>query len=133
MARFAPALSPTRAFLVTSIVILLVSTAHAQITNVTDDTSTPIPGAGHDYIHLLSETVNPANGSVSLRIQLPMAKGRGIQVPFYVGYDSNSVSHLESPTPGQLGWASNNGYLSQGGVAIFSPHGKRWHPDAVYW
>jgi len=37
----------------------------AQITNVTNQTSTPIPGAGHDYIHMLNETVNPANGSVS--------------------------------------------------------------------
>ena len=53
------------------------SSARAQITNVDDTTSTPSPGAGHDYIHLLSETVNPANGSVSLRIEVPMPKGRG--------------------------------------------------------
>jgi len=32
--------------------------ASAQVTNVDDTTSTPIPGAGHDYIHELSETVN---------------------------------------------------------------------------
>jgi len=121
MARFEVMLPSARALLVTSIAILLLSTAHAQITNVTDVTSTPIPGAGHDYIHLLSETVNPANGSVSLRIQLPMAKGRGIQVPFYVGYDSNSVSFLESPTPGQLGWASNTTRYSGGGGNIQSP------------
>ena len=43
---------------------LLASLAFAQITNVTNDTSTPIPGAGHDYVKLLSQTVNPANGSV---------------------------------------------------------------------
>ena len=50
--------------------------AHGQsttgVTNVDDTTSVPIPGAGHDYIKMLSETVNPANGSVSLRIQLPI-------------------------------------------------------------
>jgi hypothetical protein len=103
------------------------SAVQAQITNVTDDTSTPIPGAGHDYIHLLSETVNPANGSVSLRIQLPVAKGRGIEVPFYVGYDSNGVSHLSSPSPGQLSWASNNGRLSQGGGNIQPP----WQAPAL--
>jgi hypothetical protein len=51
---------------------LTVVSARAQITNVTNDQSTPIPGAGHDYIHLLSETVNPSNGSVSIRIQPPM-------------------------------------------------------------
>jgi len=36
------------------------SSARAQITNVDDTTSTPIPGAGHDYIHLLSETAGGA-------------------------------------------------------------------------
>src|ERR1019366_2835845 len=58
----------------------------AQIANVDDTTSTPIEGAGHDHIHLLSETVNPANGSVSLRIELPTPKGRGIGLPFAVAY-----------------------------------------------
>ncbi len=42
--------------------------AHGQITKVTNDQSTPIPGAGHNYIKLLSETVNPSNGSVSLSL-----------------------------------------------------------------
>src|SRR5260370_25888333 len=85
-----------RLLIAACVALLLSSLGYAQVANVNDVTSTPIPGAGHDYIHLLSETVNPANGSVSLRIQLPMAKGRGIQVPFYVGYDSNSVSFLGS-------------------------------------
>ena len=54
--------------------LLLVASpgARGQITNVDDTTSTPIEGAGHDYIKALSETVNPANGSVSLSIQLPI-------------------------------------------------------------
>ncbi len=33
---------------------------------MTGDTMMPIPG-GHDYIHMLGETVNPANGSVTTR------------------------------------------------------------------
>jgi len=81
--------------------------AHGQVTNVDDTTSTPIPGAGHDYIKMLSETVNPANGSVSLRIQLPIPKGRGITPSFSIAYDSNSVNHLEPTTPGFAAWASN--------------------------
>jgi hypothetical protein len=31
----------------------------AQITNVTNDQATPIPGVGHDYIKMLNETVSP--------------------------------------------------------------------------
>lgn len=53
---------------------LLVPASEAQITNVTNDTATPVEGAGHNYIKLLSETVNPASGSLSLRIQLPVPR-----------------------------------------------------------
>jgi hypothetical protein len=38
----------------------LTSAGRCQINNVGDDTSTPIEGAGHDYLKMLSETVNPA-------------------------------------------------------------------------
>jgi hypothetical protein len=96
--------------------LMVVFSAQAQITNVKDDTSTPTPGVGHDYIHLLSETVNPANGSVSLRIQVPVAKGRGITIPFSIAYDSNGVHHIAAGTnPGYSTWLSSSGYLSQGG------------------
>jgi len=55
--------------------------------------NTPVPGSGHDYIKMLDETVNPANGSVSLRIEAPVPKQRGdVNFPFYVfGYDSGGV------------------------------------------
>jgi hypothetical protein len=100
------------------------SSAHAQITNVDDTTSTPIPGAGHDYIHLLSETVNPSNGSVSLRIAFPMPKGRGVSLPFSMAYDSNSLHHLVPgfyPHYGTAGWQSNKSSLGQGGWSYSLP------------
>ena len=94
------------------------SSASAQITNVTNDQSTPTPGAGHDYVHLLSEIVNPSNGSVSIRIQPPMPKGRNLTIPFAFAYDSNGVHRWvpNGPTtgPGSVVWHSNIGYLSQG-------------------
>lgn len=65
--------------------------ASAQITNVNDATSTPTPGVGHDYIKMLNETVNPANGSVSLRVEAPVPKGRGPTMPFSFDYDSNGA------------------------------------------
>ena len=97
------------------------SIAEAQITNVTDTTSTPIPGAGHDYIHLLSETVSPSNGSVSVRIQVPMPKGRGITIPFSFAYDSNGIEHLVPAALGHALWLSNTGYVSQGGWSYSVP------------
>jgi hypothetical protein len=67
--------------------------AHAQFTSVGGSTSTPVPGAGHNYIQLLNETVDPGSGSLSLRLGVPIPPGRGLTVPFFFGYDSNGV-HL---------------------------------------
>jgi hypothetical protein len=90
------------------LLLLAAPAAHGQITNVDDTTSTPIEGAGHDYIKAMGETVNPANGSLSVRIQLPIPKGRGITPTFSIGYDSNSANHIEpGATLGTAIWASN--------------------------
>src|SRR5690242_5636611 len=70
------------------------SSALAQIQSTGSTTSTPIQGAGHDYIKMLGETVNPASGSLSVRIQLPTPKGRGATMPFSLAYDSNGVTFL---------------------------------------
>src|SRR5258708_2433629 len=70
--------------------ILLLSFAysvHAQGNRLGDEGSRLIAGAGHDYIHGLSETVNPANGSLSIKIALPTPKGRGISFPFALTYN----------------------------------------------
>src|SRR6185312_3488603 len=122
MARFY--LFPFRTLILLCVCAVSFSLAQAQIANLADDTSTPIPGAGHDYIHAFSETVNPANGSVSLRIEVPMPKGRGITLPFSFGYDSNSVHHLLPgyyPSYGTVNWVSNTGYLAQGGWSYALP------------
>lgn len=76
--------------------LLICSVCFAQAQG--DSVSTPIPGAGHDYIHMLDETVNPANGSLSIRIQLPIPKSRGITLPFAFTYDSNRSYSLMSNT-----------------------------------
>jgi RHS repeat-associated protein len=100
---------------------LACSVVYGQITSIGDDTSVPIQGVGHDYIKMLDETVNPANGSVSLRIQVPVPKGRGITIPFGFNYDTNGVNHLAQVAPGQATWQSNTSYLSQGGWSYAVP------------
>jgi RHS repeat-associated protein len=108
-------------FLVPVALLALVFSASAQIENVTDSTSTPIPGAGHDYIKMFSETVNPANGSVSIRIQTPTPSGRGISLPFSFAYDSNGASHVTTDGHGLTSWVDNNAYLSRGGWSYSTP------------
>src|SRR5450432_437657 len=63
----------------------------AQRLQVGDDNSVPIAGSGQDYIHLLNETVNPANGTLNLRFPLPVPKGRGITLPAALTYNSNVI------------------------------------------
>lgn len=111
---------------IAAMVLFVVPVCWAQITNVTEDQAPPTPGVGHDYIHMLSETVNPATGSVSIRISVPAPPGRKLMVPFSFNYDSNSALHLSaafrsSQAGVALGWAGNASYLGQGGWSYGVP------------
>jgi RHS repeat-associated protein len=77
--------------LIALVCLLFTSASHAQLLAVTDTTSTPIAGVGHDYLNSLSDVVNPANGSVSVRIGVSVPSGRGIAIPFSFTYDSGGV------------------------------------------
>src|SRR5215470_4929030 len=102
------------------ILLLVLSTASGfgQVTSVTADQAPPIPGAGHDYIHLLSETVSPAFGSVNIRIGIPMPPGRAGTVPFAFQYDSGGSLHFTATanTP-----TDNTSYLGRGGWSYIFP------------
>jgi YD repeat-containing protein len=101
-----------------------------QITNVTADQAPPIPGVGHEYIKMLNETVNPATGSVSIRISLPVPASRGFSIPFAFGYDSNSEHHRSGPST----FWDNSSYLGEGGWSYvvptlsFNPHTIQYVP-----
>ena len=56
--------------------------SRAQVEQVTNIAATPIPGVGHDYLGMLSDTVDPANGQLSLRIATPTPAGRRLKLPF---------------------------------------------------
>jgi RHS repeat-associated protein len=106
-----------------AIVLLSASTPRAQIINVTNNTSTPIPGAGHDYIKMLAETVNPANGALSLRINLQPPLGRQLNLPFFVSHDSNGVHFPSTNTSASpsLTWHTSFSDISQGGWSYTLP------------
>lgn len=109
-------------FLLVLAFLALASFTHAQITELDDMTSAPIPGAGHDYINLLSESVNPANGTVNLSLKLPMPKGRGFSLPFSFEYNSGSVAHLTpAPGVGLMYWQDNISEVARDGWAYVIP------------
>lgn len=78
------------------LVFTLAPACLAQLPTVTNATSTPIPGAGHDYLGGPAETVNPASGAVSIRIPVTVPRGRGITLPFSFAYDSSGVNYLSN-------------------------------------
>jgi len=65
--------------------------ATAQVEFISNATSTPLPGTGHNYLGMFNETVNPSNGSVSLRIGAPTPPGRRMKLPFSISYDSGGL------------------------------------------
>jgi hypothetical protein len=73
-----------------AVTLFLASACWAQLPPASDTTSPPNPGVGHDYIHAPVETVNPANGSVSIRIPVRVSPGRELTIPLSVAYDSTS-------------------------------------------
>lgn len=61
---------------------------------------TPAPTAyGHFLLGTLSALVNPADGSLTVSLPVPVPKGRGPYVPFAFRYSSNEVNHLEPIGP----------------------------------
>lgn len=101
------------------VLLVLSNTAGlAQVTSVAADQAPPIPGAGHDYINLLSETVSPAFGSVNVRISVPVPPGREITVPFSFEYDSSGSLHFSAAGSGPT---DNTGYLGRGGWSYVVP------------
>ncbi len=94
-------------------VFLTVPSLRAQVTNVDSTINiavAPSPGSGHDYVKMLNETVNPANGSVSLRVEAPVPKQRGdVNFPYYIfGYDSGGVSLPQ----GSVVWSNSSASLT---------------------
>jgi hypothetical protein len=93
------------------ILSLLAPAGRAQRLTNGDDVSVPEPASGHDYIGLLNDTVNPANGSLQLQFHLPVPKGRGITLPASLTYNSNAMYIY--PMLGSTGWNSTAGLSGQ--------------------
>jgi lysozyme family protein len=90
-----------------------------MLNSVNNQTQTPIAGAGHDYQHLLGETVNFSNGSVSLKMGFPVPSGRGITYHPVWSYNSAAVNPLDAvggntPTwdnPTNHPWPTKGNYI----------------------
>ena len=74
--------------------VLASSPVMAQVPDPVVAAQAPVPGSGHNYIGLANETVNPADGSLTFDLPLPLPPGRGISLPFSIHYDSGLMTVL---------------------------------------
>lgn len=80
---------PLISLLVLISVCLLGISANCQILTTSLPTTPVQPNIPHDYIYGINEAVNPANGSVSIRIPVPVPAERSLNFPIYAfTYDS---------------------------------------------
>lgn len=77
------------------------SNAQTSSGTVNGETATPIPNVGHDYIHMLSETIDPSTGSVNLHIAFPVENSRGLTLPLSLSYSTSGLFVLTNGQPGQ--------------------------------
>ena len=80
-------------------------TVWGQDNSVNNLTIRPTAGSGHDYIQMLDEIVNPANGSVSIRIRIPAPPSRGFTLPLFIAYNSNGSLNLTDNGIGDASFA----------------------------
>lgn len=112
-------------YLITILSIAL--SCQAQSNDVTPTTATPVSGSGHDYIHLMNETVNPVNGSVDIRIPVPLPAGRQLSIPFAITYNTDTAFFLTPISPtysnpyGEMDWVSSKTFLASGGWTYTAP------------
>jgi hypothetical protein len=95
-----------------------------QDTGITNRTATPTSG-GHDYIQLLDETVDPVNGSLSLRIKLPTPAGRGLTQGAGYNYDSSSLYTFSYPS------LNSSGFVAEGVGAVTLPPENVSHSELL--
>jgi len=108
----------------------------AQIVAPSDTVASPIPGVGHDYIKMLSETVNPENGAVNLNIAIPTPPGRQLNFPFSIQYNSNQTLFLAPAyiLPYGVAWFSGIAEFDSGAWSYSVPNlSRRPYLSTVYW
>lgn len=91
----------TAGLMILAVLGTITAIASAQTTTITSDVSRPVQGVGHNYISSFAETVNPANGSLSISLPLPTPKSRVFTLPLSLMYNSGQVNHFQSAAPGE--------------------------------
>ncbi len=113
-------MAKVRVFLIVLFSLFAAVTTHAQLPNATDITATPSAG-DHDYLHSQIETVNPANGSLSVRIPVSVPTGRQLTPAVSIAYDSNGAFYMLAQGSGPAYHGQTLAIGTQGGWSFTYP------------
>src|ERR1039458_3522760 len=64
------------------LILLFARNCGGQVVDPVTMAQAPVPGVGHHYIGMGTETVNPADGSVNFDLPILTPAGRGLCFPF---------------------------------------------------
>lgn len=79
----------------------------AQVVDPVTSAQAPVPGVGHHYIGMGTETVNPADGSVNFDLPIQTPGGRGLSFPFGIHYAEGEPFYLTNGGSGStFGWTT---------------------------
>ncbi len=95
--------------------LLVPSFLRAQAADPVTAGQAPIPGSGHHYMGLGSETVNPPDGSLSFDLPLSPPAGRQLSFPFGIRYGSPELWYLSGQSTPVLKWYAPPQPLGQNG------------------
>jgi hypothetical protein len=89
-------------------IVLFNAVAYCQVPDPATAAQQPIPGSGHDYIRLGSETVNVATGIPSFELPINTPPGRGLSFPFGIRYSAAEPYYMGT-RPNGVAWIASPG------------------------
>ena len=95
-----------KAILVFLMALVLSKHCSAQVIDPVTAQQQPIPGAGHNYIGIGSETVNPADGSISFDLPIQPPAGRLLSFPFAIRFNSSAPFYLTNNEGSHFFWTT---------------------------
>jgi hypothetical protein len=78
--------------------------SNAQVPDPSIVAMAPIPNAGHEYIGMAAETVNPQDGSLTIDLPLQTPQGRLLNFPFGLHYGSYELFQPTTVTSPSITW-----------------------------
>lgn len=82
----------------------------AQVVDPMTAAQAPVPGVGHHYIGMATETVNPSDGSISFHLPIQTPSGRGLSFPFGITYNGSAPFSLGNSNSPWFGWELPSSY-----------------------